>query len=59
MAVRKSLSWTRKRQRTRTKRGKDGEEKGKTKSPEERRKAFGELLRGEYADLTEELMQNA
>ena len=27
--------------------GKDGEEKGKTKSPEERRKAFGELLRGE------------
>lgn len=39
----------------------DGEEKGegKTKSPEERRKAFGELLRGEYADLTEELMQNA
>lgn len=40
--------------------GKDGEEKGegKTKSPEERRKAFGELLRGEYADLTEELMQN-
>ena len=40
---------------------KDGEEKGegKTKSPEERRKAFGELLRGEYADLTEELMQNA
>lgn len=39
--------------------GKDGEEKGKTKSPEERRKAFGELLRGEYADLTEELMQNA
>lgn len=41
--------------------GKDGEEKGegKTKSPEEQRKAFGELLRGEYADLTEELMQNA
>ena len=41
--------------------GKDGEAKGegKTKSPEERRKAFGELLRGEYADLTEELMQNA
>lgn len=41
--------------------GKDGKEKGegKTKSPEERRKAFGELLRGEYADLTEELMQNA
>lgn len=41
--------------------GKDGEEKGegKTKSLEERRKAFGELLRGEYADLTEELMQNA
>lgn len=41
--------------------GKDGEEKGegKTKSPKERRKAFGELLRGEYADLTEELMQNA
>ena len=41
--------------------GKDGEEKGegKTKSPEERRKAFGELLRGAYADLTEELMQNA
>jgi uncharacterized protein YsxB (DUF464 family) len=41
--------------------GKDGEEKGegKTKSQEERRKAFGELLRGEYADLTEELMQNA
>ena len=41
--------------------GKDGEEKGegKTKSPEERREAFGELLRGEYADLTEELMQNA
>lgn len=41
--------------------GKDGEEKGegKTKSPEERRKAFGELLRGEYADLTDELMQNA
>ena len=41
--------------------GKDGEEKGegKTKSPEERRKDFGELLRGEYADLTEELMQNA
>lgn len=39
--------------------GKVGEEKGKTKSPEERRKAFGELLRGEYADLTEELMQNA
>lgn len=41
--------------------GKDGEEKGegKTKSPEERRKAFGELLLGEYADLTEELMQNA
>lgn len=41
--------------------GKDGEEKGegKTKSPEERRKAFGELLRGEYGDLTEELMQNA
>ena len=39
--------------------GKDGEEKGKAKSPEERRKAFGELLRGEYADLTEELMQNA
>ena len=39
--------------------GKDGEEKVKTKSPEERRKAFGELLRGEYADLTEELMQNA
>ena len=41
--------------------GKDGEKKGegKTKSPEERRKAFGELLRGEYADLTEELMQNA
>ena len=41
--------------------GKDGEEKGegKTKSPEERWKAFGELLRGEYADLTEELMQNA
>lgn len=41
--------------------GKDGEEKGegKTKSPEERRKAFGELLRGEYADLSEELMQNA
>ena len=41
--------------------GKDGDEKGegKTKSPEERRKAFGELLRGEYADLTEELMQNA
>lgn len=41
--------------------GKDGEEKGegKTKSPEERRKAFGELLRGDYADLTEELMQNA
>lgn len=41
--------------------GKDGEEKGegKTKSPEERRKAFAELLRGEYADLTEELMQNA
>lgn len=41
--------------------GKDGEEKGegKTKSPEERRKAFGELLRGEYANLTEELMQNA
>lgn len=41
--------------------GNDGEEKGegKTKSPEERRKAFGELLRGEYADLTEELMQNA
>lgn len=41
--------------------GRDGEEKGegKTKSPEERRKAFGELLRGEYADLTEELMQNA
>ena len=39
--------------------GKDGEEEGKTKSPEERRKAFGELLRGEYADLTEELMQNA
>ena len=41
--------------------GKDGEEKGegKTKSPEERRKAFGELLRGEYADLTAELMQNA
>lgn len=41
--------------------GKGGEEKGegKTKSPEERRKAFGELLRGEYADLTEELMQNA
>ena len=41
--------------------GKDGEEKGegKTKSPEERRKAFGELLRGEYADLTEALMQNA
>lgn len=41
--------------------GKDGEEKGegKTKSPEERRKAFGELLRGEYADLTEGLMQNA
>lgn len=41
--------------------GKDGEEKGegKTKSPEERRKAIGELLRGEYADLTEELMQNA
>ena len=41
--------------------GKDGEEKGegKTKSPEERRKAFGELLRGEDADLTEELMQNA
>lgn len=39
--------------------GKDGEEKGKTKNPEERRKAFGELLRGEYADLTEELMQNA
>lgn len=41
--------------------GKDGEEKGegKTKSPEERRKAFSELLRGEYADLTEELMQNA
>lgn len=41
--------------------GKDGEEKGegKTKSPEERRKAFGELLSGEYADLTEELMQNA
>lgn len=41
--------------------GKDGEEKGegKTKSPEERRKAFGELLCGEYADLTEELMQNA
>ena len=41
--------------------GKDGEEKGegKTKSSEERRKAFGELLRGEYADLTEELMQNA
>lgn len=41
--------------------GKDGEEKGegKTKSPEERRKAFGELLHGEYADLTEELMQNA
>lgn len=41
--------------------GKDGEEKGegKTKSPEERRKAFGELLRGEYADLTEKLMQNA
>ena len=41
--------------------GKDGEEKGegKTKSPEERRKAFGELLRGEYADLPEELMQNA
>lgn len=35
------------------------EEEGKTKSPEERRKAFGELLRGEYADLTEELMQNA
>lgn len=39
--------------------GKDGEEKGKAKSPAERRKAFGELLRGEYADLTEELMQNA
>lgn len=41
--------------------GQDGEEKGegKAKSPEERRKAFGELLRGEYADLTEELMQNA
>ena len=39
--------------------GKDGEEKGEAKSPEERRKAFGELLRGEYADLTEELMQNA
>lgn len=39
--------------------GKDGEEKGKAKSPEERRKDFGELLRGEYADLTEELMQNA
>ena len=39
--------------------GKDGEEKGKAKSQEERRKAFGELLRGEYADLTEELMQNA
>ena len=39
--------------------GKDGVEKGKAKSPEERRKAFGELLRGEYADLTEELMQNA
>ena len=39
--------------------GKDGEEKGKARSPEERRKAFGELLRGEYADLTEELMQNA
>lgn len=39
--------------------GKEGEEKGKAKSPEERRKAFGELLRGEYADLTEELMQNA
>ena len=39
--------------------GKDGEEKGKAKSSEERRKAFGELLRGEYADLTEELMQNA
>ena len=41
--------------------GKNGEEKGegKAKSPEERRKAFGELLRGEYADLTEELMQNA
>ena len=39
--------------------GKDGEEKGKAKSPEERRKAFGELLRVEYADLTEELMQNA
>ena len=39
--------------------GKDGEEKGKAKSPEERRRAFGELLRREYADLTEELMQNA
>lgn len=39
--------------------GKDDEEKGKARSPEERRKAFGELLRGEYADLTEELMQNA
>lgn len=35
------------------------EAEGKAKSPEERRKAFGELLRGEYADLTEELMQNA
>lgn len=37
----------------------EGKGEGKTKSPEERRKAFGELLRGEYADLTEELMQNA
>ena len=39
----------------------DGEEKGegKAKSPEERRKAFGELLRGEYSDLAEELMQRA
>lgn len=41
--------------------GKDGEEKGegKTKSPEERRKAFGELLRGEYADLTEAVRNGA
>ena len=39
--------------------GSEEKGEGKTKSPEERRKAFGELLRGEYADLTEELMQNA
>lgn len=42
--------------------GRDSESKGeeeKKPSPAERRKAFGQMISGEYKDLAEEMMQNA